>query len=173
MSIRFGWVLSSAAVGIIVMLLICYMFSLAFSINTREYKMMNKLTEYGDTTFDYLRGSGDIAWLAALGSLIALFAGGMAAMLLSRPDKVSVSKWLVPSVIVAIITMLVIDGYMLVTWNDSVQKWHKSSIDEYGRPFEPIVFPALLFLMLAIDGACLAASAAGGFAVKISKSSKR
>jgi glucan phosphoethanolaminetransferase (alkaline phosphatase superfamily) len=169
---RFGWVLKSAAVGIIVMLLICYVFSLALSLNAREYKMMNKLSEYKDNTFEYLRGSSDVVWLAAIGSLIALFAGGMTATLLSRPSTASLYKWLIPSAIVAIATMLVIDGYMLVTWNDSMQKWHQSPVDEYGRPFEPIVFPALLFLMVVLDAVCLMASAAGGIVAWISDRSQ-
>jgi hypothetical protein len=159
---RFGWVLRSAAIGFIVLLIVCYLFSFAFSINEREYRMMNKLSGYKDTSFDYLRGSGDVVWLAALGSLVTLFSGGMAAALLSRLDKTFTPGWLIPPVVVAIITILVVDGYLLISWSDSVQKWHKSPVDELGRPFEPIILPALLFLIMVIDGACFLASAAGG-----------
>lgn len=113
---RIGWVLKSVAVGITVMLLICYMFSVAFSIIVRQHQMLNKLAEFNDRTFEDLRGtSGGMDWLAALGSLIALFAGGMTATLLSRPTKTSWREWLMPSAVVAVITMLVIDGYMLLT----------------------------------------------------------
>ncbi len=75
--------------------------------------------------------------------------------------------------IVAIITILVIDGYMLITWNDSMQRWQYSSVDELGRPFEPVMFPILLFLILVYDGVCYAAAAAGAVVVGISKDADR
>ena len=169
MSMRFGWVIKSVAVGLIVMLLICYMFSIIFSISARENKMISKLEQNKDYTFDYSLGSGDIVLLAAIGSIIALFAGGMAATLLAHQDRVSSYKWLIPCAIVAITTILVIDGYMLITWNDRMQKWHQSSVDELGRPFEPVIFPILLFLILVYDGVCFAAAAAGGIVACISR----
>lgn len=172
MSMRFGWVLNSAAVGVVVLLLIYYMFSLAFSINAREYSMMNKLADYKDSTFEYLRGSGDVVILAALGSLITLFAGGMAATLLSRPDNVSGFKWLMPSVIVAIFTVLAIDAYIYTTWDHGIQTYYKTGGDEYGHPIDPLPFIAILIIMLVIDTVCFVASAAGGFIVRISRSSK-
>ncbi len=170
---RMWWVIKSIAVGLIVMRLIVYMFSIAFSINTREYSMMNKLADYKDSTFEYLRGSGDVVWLAVIGSIIALFAGGMTATLLSHPDKTSSNKWLLPWAIVAITTILVIDGYMLITWNDSMQKWHQNPVDELGRPFEPIILPMLLVLMLMIDGACFVVAASGAVVAWISKDAGR
>jgi hypothetical protein len=169
MSIRFGWVLTSAAVGIVVLLLIYYMFSLAFSINAHEYDMMNKLAGYKDSTFEHLRGSSDIELLAALGSLIALFAGGMAATLLSRLDKPFIYRWLVPSAIAAIFTMLAVDAYMYVAWDHGVQL---AQTGGYGRPIDPSPFIVILFIMLVFDAVCFAASASGGLVAAISKSSK-
>jgi glucan phosphoethanolaminetransferase (alkaline phosphatase superfamily) len=163
MNMHYGWIVKSVVIGLIVMLAICYLFSIAFSINQHEAQMMNKLSQYNDTTFEHLRGSGDAAWLAALGSLVTLFAGGMAAVLLSRPDKPSTGSWLLSAAVVAVITILVIDGYMLISWNDSVQKWYKNPVDELGRPYEPIFLPMLIFLILMVDMACFLASAAGGF----------
>lgn len=169
MSIRIWWVIKSFIVGLIVMLLICYMFSIVFSISARENKMISKLDGYKDYTFDYSLGSGDIVLLAAIGSIIVLFAGGMTATLLVHPDKASSYQWLLPCVIVAITTILVIDGYMLITWNNSMQRLQYSSVDELGRPFEPVMFPILLFLMLVYDGVCFAAAAAGGIVAWISR----
>ncbi len=169
MDMRKWWVIKSIIVGLIVTLIICYMFSIVFSISARENKMVSKLDQYQDNTFDYSLGSGDIVLLAAIGSIIALFAGGMTATLLAHPDRTSSSKWILPCAIVAITTILVIDGYMLITWNDSMQKWYQNPVDELGRPFEPIIFPMLLSLMLMIDGACLVAAASGGVVAWISR----
>jgi hypothetical protein len=155
------------------MLLICYMFSIAFSISARENKMISKLEQYKDNTFDYSLGSGDIVLLTAIGSIIALFAGGMTATLLSHRDSASPHKWLLPCAIVAITTILVIDGYMLITWNDSMQKWHQNPLDEFGRPFEPIDPFMLIFLMIAVDWACFVAAASGGAVAWISKDTYR
>ena len=169
MSMHMWWVIKSIIVGLIVMLLICFMFSIAFSISARENKMISNLEQYKDYSFDYSLGSGDIFLLAAIGSIIALFAGGMTATLLAHPDKASSYKWILPWAIVAFTTILVVDGYILITWNDNVQKWHQSSIDEFGRPFEPMDPFTLIFLMLVTGGACFVASAAGGAVAWISR----
>lgn len=169
MSMRFQLVIKPLIVGLIVMLLICYIFSIAFSISERENKMISKLDGYKDYNFDYSLGSGDIVLLAAIGAIIALFAGGMAATLLSYPDRASLQKWLMPSVIVAITTILVVDGYMLITWSDSMQKWYQNPVDDLGRPFEPVIFPILILLILVYDGVCFAAAASGGIVACISR----
>ncbi len=167
---RYRWVLSSIAVGIIVLLLAYHMFSLAFSINSREYSMINKLAGYKDTTFDNLRGWSDVIWLAAVGSLITLLAGGMAATLLSRPDKKSEYKLLVVPAIVAIFTMIAIDAYIYSSWNDGMQVSQDRGA-QYG-PAEPMPFCLVFFIMLVLDGVCFVASAMGGLVVMIPKTNK-
>src|SRR5271157_880724 len=161
MSMRFRWVLNSVAVSIIVVLLVYYMFSLAFSINTRENGMINTLATYKDTSFDPPGGPGDEIWLAAVGSLITLFAGGMAAALLSRVEKSSDYKLLATSAIVALFTAIAIDAFIYISWDRGMQAYMAAQAG-YGPPIEPTPFIVALFLMLLLDGVCFMASAMGG-----------
>ncbi len=170
---RIWWVIKSAAVGLIVMLLICYMFSIAFSISARENKMINKLDQYKDNTFDYSLGSGDLVLLAALGSLITMFAGGITAAVISRLEKGSDFKWLATPAIVAIFTILAIDAYIYMAWDHGMQAYDQIERSGYGGPVEATPFIVPLLIMLVIDGACFVAAASGGAVAWISKDARR
>ncbi len=169
---RFEWLIKSAVIGIIAMLFICYIFSLAFSINARESQMMSKLQALGDNTVENLySANNDLPLLAALGSFFTLLAGGMLAALQTRSEKASSNNWLYASAIVALITILIVDGYMINSWNESMQKYGQSHVDQFGRPVELTPLPIILLLMFIIDGACFLATTAGGLVVQISKAS--
>lgn len=174
MSMRFGWVIKSAAIGLIALLFICYIFSVANPISVRQSQMQDKLEKSGDHAFDNAPGGYvDIMWLALLGSLITLFAGGMAAAVISRLDKSSEVKWLMTAAIVAIFTVLVMDAYIYMGWDRGMQEYNHSREAGYGgRPIDPTPFCIILFIMMLLDAIFFLASTAGWLVVRLSGSSK-
>jgi hypothetical protein len=156
---RYGWAIKSAIVGLVVLAVAYYLFSLASSITASEQKMVDQLSRYNDATFKYWAGYNDALWLALIGVLFACFAGGMAATALSREDMPSGYGWLLTSASTVIFVILAADARIYLSWSNTLQMARAGTL---GRPIDPSPFVIILFIMLVFDGLCLLASAAGG-----------
>lgn len=161
MNMRFMWVLKSVVIGLVVLAVAYYLFSLASSISASEQKMLDRLAHYNDSTFEFWPGYYDATWLAFIGTLVACFAGGMTAASLSRGEMPSEYGWAVTSVIVVIFVILAVDANLYLSWSNSIQMAQAGMA--LGRPIEPTPFFVVFLIMFVFDGLCFLASVAGGF----------
>lgn len=163
---RIIWEIRSIAIGFVIMLVIYYVFSLALSDASREDRMIYRLANLEDNGYEIYRGTDDRIMAALISSWIALFFGGMAAVFFGDPGRAARAKSLTdllsPSIVTAIVPLILMIGAVLITWQNSVNMWEHSTVDQYGRPFEPLTFPFVLILTIFMSLATLITSMAGG-----------
>lgn len=160
MNMRYGWVIKSAIVGLIVLAVAYYLFSFATSIMVNEQNMIDQLSRYDNTATKYWSSYNDPMWLALISVLIACFAGGMAATTISRTDMPSDHGWLLTSAIAVIFVILAFDARTYLSWSNTLQMAQAGTL---GRPIDPSPFIVILFIMVVFDGLCFLASVVGGF----------
>jgi hypothetical protein len=154
--------LISIAVGIAALALIYIFSTMVGPIAAKENKMMDRLYELHDTSFEKYRGGWDVFSLCLFTSAIILFACGFIAGTIARPGSARLADWLKAPLAAACVPAAAISVYLLVTWYNDVQLYtHGGPLD--GRPFEPMIFPVTLMFVGIIVIFCLGFSAAGGW----------
>jgi|AGTN01.2.fsa_nt_gi hypothetical protein len=149
-----------AVIGVIALALICIFFYMTGSVAARESTMFDRLHELKDYSFDQYLGGRDIFVLNLFTSAVILFASGFIAVVFSRP-VISLDNWPKTSFVVACIPAVAINIYLLINWYNQVQLYNHGGTMN-GRPFEPLVLPALLFIMVIATMFCIIFSLAGG-----------
>jgi hypothetical protein len=143
-------------------LVLIYVFSTLWgSLAAKDSSMPDSLYESGDHSFDQYRGGHDIFILILFTSVVIFFSCGFIAGALARPGDTSVAEWMKAPLVAACVPALAVDVYLLIAWYNDVQLFHTTGMKD-GRPFEPLVFPAIMLYLVMVSAFCVGISLGGG-----------
>lgn len=151
----------SLVIGVIALALIYVFSTLWGSVAGKENSMFDRLHEFKDYSFDQYPGRRDIFTLILLTSVVIFFSCGFIAGTVARPGNASVAEWMKAPLVAACVPALAADIYLLIAWYNDVQLFKSTGMKD-GRPFEPLVFPAIMLYLAVVTAFCIGISLAGG-----------